>query len=229
MGILQAGTLEWVTMPFSRGSSQPWGSNSGLPHYRWILYHLSHQGSPRILEWGAYCFARGTSRPRNWTRISCTGGGFFTSWATREAQDTFFIGVSLVNAYKYACVSKWTEVHDKCPPRKRISGVLEFTCTSSWELINLTDKFSGILWATWYHTGIWKLAMLETMYTVEISKWDNQGICLCVFYGFFLPRKPVVKKLPAPTFGTPILRSDVYTCQDQPNNKSTQGSGATEE
>jgi len=25
------------------------GSNSGLLHYRWILYQLSHQGSPRIL------------------------------------------------------------------------------------------------------------------------------------------------------------------------------------
>ena len=24
-----------------------WGSNSGLLHCRWILYHLSHQGSPR--------------------------------------------------------------------------------------------------------------------------------------------------------------------------------------
>ena len=23
----------------------------GLPHIRWILYQLSHQGSPRILEW----------------------------------------------------------------------------------------------------------------------------------------------------------------------------------
>ena len=27
------------------------GSNPGLLHCRWILYHLSHQGSPRILEW----------------------------------------------------------------------------------------------------------------------------------------------------------------------------------
>ena len=26
------------------------GSNQGFPHCRWILYHLSHQGSPRILE-----------------------------------------------------------------------------------------------------------------------------------------------------------------------------------
>jgi len=29
------------------------GSNPGLPHCRWILYQLSHKGSPRILEWVA--------------------------------------------------------------------------------------------------------------------------------------------------------------------------------
>ena len=29
------------------------GSNSALPHHRQILYWLSHQGSPRILEWVA--------------------------------------------------------------------------------------------------------------------------------------------------------------------------------
>ena len=27
---------------------------SGLPHCRWILYQMSHKGSPRILEWVAY-------------------------------------------------------------------------------------------------------------------------------------------------------------------------------
>ena len=46
------------------------GLNSGLPHCRRILYHLSHQGSPRILEWVAYPFSRGSSRPRNWTGVS---------------------------------------------------------------------------------------------------------------------------------------------------------------
>ena len=44
-GILQAGSLGWVAIPFSRGSS----------------------------------------RPRNRTSVSCTAGGFFTSWAIREA------------------------------------------------------------------------------------------------------------------------------------------------
>ena len=38
------------------------GSNPGLLHCRWILYQLSHKGSPRILEWVAYPFSRGSSQ-----------------------------------------------------------------------------------------------------------------------------------------------------------------------
>ena len=41
------------------------GSNPGFTRCREILYHLSHQGSPRILEWIAYPFSRGTSWPRS--------------------------------------------------------------------------------------------------------------------------------------------------------------------
>ena len=61
------------------------GSNPGLSHCRQILYQLSHKGSPRILERVVYPFSRGSSQPRNRTGVSCTAGGFFTSWATREA------------------------------------------------------------------------------------------------------------------------------------------------
>ena len=50
------------------------GSNPGLPHCRRILYQLSHKGSPRILEWVAYPFSRGSSRPRNWTGASYIAG-----------------------------------------------------------------------------------------------------------------------------------------------------------
>ena len=32
------------------------GLNPGLPHCRWILYQLSHEGNPRTLEWVAYPF-----------------------------------------------------------------------------------------------------------------------------------------------------------------------------
>ena len=37
------------------------GSNPGLPHCRQVLYQLSHKGIPRILEWVAYPFSRGSS------------------------------------------------------------------------------------------------------------------------------------------------------------------------
>ena len=47
------------------------GSNPGLLHCRWILYQLSHKGSPKILEWVDYAFSRGSSQPRNLTRVSC--------------------------------------------------------------------------------------------------------------------------------------------------------------
>ena len=129
-GILQAGILQWVAIPFSRDLPNP-----GIEHSTTALqanYHLSHQGSPnteffrqeywsglsfpspgdlpnpgiepraptlqvdsllaepqgspRILEWAAYPFSRGSSRPRNWTGVSYIAGGFFTSWATRETQ-----------------------------------------------------------------------------------------------------------------------------------------------
>ena len=41
------------------------GSHPGLLHCRWILYQLSYQGSPRILERVAYPFSSGSSHPRN--------------------------------------------------------------------------------------------------------------------------------------------------------------------
>ena len=66
----------------------PWnspGQNTGvgrvgsLRHCRQILYQLSHQGSPRILEWVAYPLSSGSSQPRDQIGVSCIAGGFFTS------------------------------------------------------------------------------------------------------------------------------------------------------
>ena len=48
----------------------PQRSNLGLLHCRWILHQLNHQGSPRVLEWVAYLFSRGSSWPRNQTGFS---------------------------------------------------------------------------------------------------------------------------------------------------------------
>ena len=50
MGIFQARILEWLSMPSSRGSSQPrdQAQASGITGGMDIFYHLSHQGSPVI-------------------------------------------------------------------------------------------------------------------------------------------------------------------------------------
>ena len=51
----------------------------------------------RILEWVALPFSRGSSRPRDWTWVSCIAGRFFTIWATR---------ISYINAYMWN-LEKW--------------------------------------------------------------------------------------------------------------------------
>ena len=82
-GILQARILEWVA--FLQGIFPTQGSNPDLLRCKQILYQLSHKGSPRILKWVAYLFSSRSSWPRNWARVSCIAGGFFTNWAVREA------------------------------------------------------------------------------------------------------------------------------------------------
>ena len=39
----------------------------------------------RVLEWGAISFSRGSSWPRDWTRVSHIPGRYFNLWVTREA------------------------------------------------------------------------------------------------------------------------------------------------
>ena len=89
---------EWLTFIYSLGQNTGVGSLSlhpgnlpnpairpSLQHCRRVLHQLSHKGSPRILEWEAYPSSSGSSWSSNWTGVSCTAGGFFTSWAIREA------------------------------------------------------------------------------------------------------------------------------------------------
>ena len=67
------------------------GSNSGLPHCRWVLCQLSHKGSPRILEWIAYSFSRGSFWPRNWTRVSSIAGRFFTNYRSYQGGPCIYV------------------------------------------------------------------------------------------------------------------------------------------
>ena len=75
------------SLSFLQGIFPTQGSNPGLLHCWWILYQLSHKGSPRRLKWVASPFSSGFSWPRDKTRVSCITGGFLTNRAIREALD----------------------------------------------------------------------------------------------------------------------------------------------
>ena len=81
-------------------------STRNLPHCRRILYHLSHQGSPRILEWAAYPFSSRSCWPRNRTGDSCIAGGCFTSWATKQAIRNQKYKLT-PGQFSYKVLSKW--------------------------------------------------------------------------------------------------------------------------
>ena len=60
------------------------GSNPGLPHCRQILLSSEPSGKPKNIGVGGYPFSRESSQPKNWTRVSCITGRFFTSWTIRD-------------------------------------------------------------------------------------------------------------------------------------------------
>ena len=61
-----------------------------------IDYTLCGILQARILERLAFLFSRGSSQSRDQTHVSRIAGGFFASWATREAlSDTEYVYIIL--------------------------------------------------------------------------------------------------------------------------------------
>ena len=56
---------------------------------------------PRIVEWVAVPFSRGSSQPGDRTQVSCIAGGIFTSWATSDIWLNF----------SKCSISTWKNVH----------------------------------------------------------------------------------------------------------------------
>ena len=84
LGILLA--EYWSGQPFPSPTDLP---NPGIeprsPALQVDSLPAEPAGKPRILEWVACPFSRGSFQLRNQTGVSCNAGGFFTSWATRES------------------------------------------------------------------------------------------------------------------------------------------------
>ena len=67
MGILQARTLEWVAISYSKGSPDP-GIEPRYPILQEDSLLFEPPAKPKILEWVAYPFSSVSSWHRNWTR-----------------------------------------------------------------------------------------------------------------------------------------------------------------
>ena len=99
-GIPQARILEGVAVLFSRGSSQP-RIKPRSPALQADSLPAEPLGKPKNTGVVTYPFSSGSSQPKNWTRVSCIAGRFFTSWATRGSQK------QLHNGNKYILLDKY--------------------------------------------------------------------------------------------------------------------------
>ena len=145
----------------------------GLPHCRQIINHLSPQGRPRILEWVAYPFSRGSSWPRNWTGVSWIADRFFTSWATREA------------FREIACLHSFVTPHcgeGSCgeetfwrPQEKKASSSLHSRQASLPVHSPRTQTFCSLWLAFLKRRGFLKAELLEPKYRVLREQWFQTG------------------------------------------------------
>ena len=85
----------------------------------WIL-------QARILEWVTFPLSRGSSQTRNQTRVSCTAGGFFTSWATATAKSL------------QLCLTL-CDPTDSSPPGSPVPGILQAR-TLEWVAISFSKN-----------------------------------------------------------------------------------------
>ena len=79
-------------------------AQSCLTLYKPMDYTVHGILQARILEWVAFHFSRGSSQPRDWTLVSQIAGGFFTTWATREAPKH---GPKITSKFKTGELSWW--------------------------------------------------------------------------------------------------------------------------
>ena len=107
----------------------------------------------RILEWIAFPFPRVSSQPRDWKWVPCIAGGFFTSWATGEAQEHWRGSLSLLQWIFKTEGLNWGLLHCR-------QILYQLTCqgSPSWYYFYLKDHwiiFQNIF-PNFYFFKLWK-------------------------------------------------------------------------
>ena len=108
----------------------------------------------RILEWGAISFSRGSSQPRDETRLCHTVDRLFTNWATRETQCININCINLVHSHKTLSEEPvWSLFHEvqrdqptcqlKHLPHDRAGGSTQTSSCRNHTLNQDTKSLSG--------------------------------------------------------------------------------------
>ena len=106
----------------------------------WTVAYQASPSQARVLEWVAISFSRRSSRPRDWTQVSCIVGSHFTVWAPREVlRSSYGRGNDpLPKGLMPACCSS----QDSCshwPHGRSLS-----TCASAGDSRTLTGKSGSV-------------------------------------------------------------------------------------
>ena len=126
-GILQARILEWIL----QGIFPTQGLNPGFPHFRWVLYHLYHLGSPgKVLD---SAFLTG---PR---MVPCCCKGIEVH---RRFQDRGLFWLSIAAAATKSLQSCPTlrDPIDGSPPGSPVPGILQAR-TLEWVAISFSNAW----------------------------------------------------------------------------------------
>ena len=131
----------------------------------WIL-------QARILEWVAIPFSRESSRPRDWTQVSCTADRFFTVWATREEKMSCF-GLNFVD--KYIFFTLLPSQHRFLVPFLTVLNFLVIIENSSMahyianNKIKLYNNLLSLLWIFYVFIYILNFSMFQNYHHFECS------------------------------------------------------------
>ena len=88
--------------------SWKWKSLScvGLFATPWTLQSMEFSRPESWSGWPIYPFSSRSFQPRNWTRVSCIAGIFFTNWAIREVLNSLADFQSLTSCWKLTLMCK---------------------------------------------------------------------------------------------------------------------------
>ena len=170
-GLLQARILEWWPFP-SLGDLPNPEIKPGLPHCRRILHQLSHQGSPRILQWVTYPFSSRSSWPRNQSRVSFIAGRFFTNWAIREAPRHMYIYIHM-SIYMWVCVCMCVYIY--------VYSISMYTCICMDICIYVCMCVNIYYCVVYTRNGRSEDNMAKCSHWLDLSGWWCQVECFLSF------------------------------------------------